>query len=325
MKDIPNHISPVFTLDLLDNTLFHYTTANGLLGIFKENALWSTAYYCANDEDELATGKGIITRIFREETERLHRVGDHRIQKFYDRGVDPFDCAEKFEDFILSLTLSKLCPYITCFCQPKAEDDFTHGLLSQWRAYGHDGGYALQFNRNKIEKALEDAFDGSPPHYDFKGVCYERENALRDQVFFWKEFYVLAFNNYLDELASPLSFQKKVMESPVSNLLGGPIESLRDFLIHTKNKHFFEENECRLSSIRPVSSSTSANYYNRNGLLVPYITTREKGIDILGCLEWIVVGPGPRSASRFKSVNQLVIESDRDIKVRISHIPFTRI
>lgn len=56
MRDIPNHISPTYSDEARDDALFHYTTASGLIGILNANELWSTAYYCANDESELTAG-----------------------------------------------------------------------------------------------------------------------------------------------------------------------------------------------------------------------------------------------------------------------------
>ena len=57
-----------------EDALFHYTTAAGLLGIFRERELWSTAHHCANDETELAAGKGVLDPLFRGETDRLIRT-----------------------------------------------------------------------------------------------------------------------------------------------------------------------------------------------------------------------------------------------------------
>ncbi len=65
MKEIPGHILPTYSDDAREDALFHYTTADGLIGIFDKGEIWSTAYYCANDESELAEGKGILKPLFR--------------------------------------------------------------------------------------------------------------------------------------------------------------------------------------------------------------------------------------------------------------------
>ena len=114
------------------------------------------------------------------------------------------------------------------------------------------------------------------------------------------------------------------MRSPIAGLPGGPLEAFLDYLVHT----FSEERECRLSLIQLVSTGAGGlpvQYFNRGGLLVPFTKTPHSSFNVLDCVEWVVIGHGPRMGARFKSVSQLVRQSGRDIKVRPSHIPFTRL
>ncbi len=46
-------------------------------------------------------------------------------------------------------------PYITSFCAAESGSEHDHGLLSQWRGYGGDGGYVIGFHTLGIEKLLE--------------------------------------------------------------------------------------------------------------------------------------------------------------------------
>ena len=66
------------------------------------------------------------------------------------------------------------------------------------------------------------------------------------------------------------------------------------------------------------------NYFNRGGLIVPYKKTPRTTFPLLDCIEWIVIGPNSRMSARFKSVTQMVRSAGLAIKVRPSHIPFTR-
>ena len=131
MSNIPNHISPRHTEEARDDALFHYTTARGLLGIMTTGQLWSTAYYCANDETELSAGKGVLTSLFHKHMHELIDQRDSRVLTFARRGVNPRECAENFEQHVTSMALSLLSTYITCFCKASGEEDFLHGLLSQ--------------------------------------------------------------------------------------------------------------------------------------------------------------------------------------------------
>lgn len=327
MNDFPIHSLPSYTSSAKSDALFHYTTATSLYGILESQTLWGTAYYCANDEKELSAGRGVLTGLFREEMYRLLREGDPRIAIFLRRGVEPLKYAENYEEFLVSLTLSSFCTYITCFCKPSAEEDFHHGLLSQWRGYGADGGYALQLNRSKLLAAIDGLAEASDAKYELKDTHYSSENDLRNAVVGHKEAFLRSFNNYLNEISGPIS-PSMTWSNPLPNLLHGPLERLFDYLVHTKNQHFSEERECRLSLTQSITSKVSSRpvrYFSRNGLLVPYITTPSERFDVLGCCEWIVIGPGPRIHSRFKSVTQLVRQLGRDISVRVSHIPYTRL
>ena len=312
---------------LFRSTLFHYTTANGLLGILRNNEIWSTAYYCANDESELGVGKGVLTPLFLSKTHEMIRAAHPQVRTFSKRGVDIRHYADQFEQRIVGHALSLLCVYITCFCKPINTEDFTHGLLSQWRGYGVDGGYALQFSRKKLEAAVERTYKTDSLNYDLLDVHYTPDNPLKVEVLKHSHAYTSAFLNFLDELEN-FDFNKTTMQSPIANLPGGPLESLLNFLVHTKSQHFVEERECRLSLVEPVASEIGGlpvDYFNRNGLIVPFTRTPSSSFNVLDCIEWIIIGPGPRIGARFNSITQMVRKMGLKIKVRPSHIPFSRV
>ena len=329
MSEIPDHTSPPYNDDSRDDALFHYTSANGLVGILQNGVIWGTAYYSSNDESELTVGKGILTPVFRNATQKMIQDNDPLVQTFSMRGVDIMEYARSFEQQIIGVTLHRLCAYITCFCRPAGKEDFLHGLLSQWRGYGVDGGYALQFSRKKLQEAVEKTNEEKDLYYDLKDVHYTAENSLKEKVLNHTDSFLQAYMDHLNRLGEPLIelLNRGSMPSPIANLSGGPLESLLDYLIQTKNQHFAEERECRLSLIEPVSSEIEVlptKYFNRGGLIVPYKKTPLDTFPLLDCIEWIVIGPNPRMVARFKSVIQMVQTAGLDIKVRPSHIPFFR-
>jgi hypothetical protein len=220
VSDIPNHLSPPYSEAAREDALFHYTPAKGLIGILSTGQVWSTAYYCANDESELAAGKGVLTPLFRTYTYKLREESDSRVSTFAHRGVDIMEYADHFENQIISMALSSLSAYITCFCRPTGEEDFRHGLLSQWRGYAADGGYALQLSRRKLLAAIVSV--GGDLNYDLQDVHYVVENPLRAEVLRHSDAFVQAYAAHLDELAKPIDFTKKTMRSPIAGLLGGP-------------------------------------------------------------------------------------------------------
>jgi hypothetical protein len=321
----PGYSLPTYSEEAREETLFHYTTANGLLGILRNNEIWSTAYYCTNDESELTAGKDILTQVFRSKTKEIIQEVDSRVDKSRNHSGDViWKIANNFDQMILKLALNSCGVYITCFCKPSNQEDFLHGLLSQWRGYGIDEGYALQISRSKLQARIEQAQEVDGLNYELQKVYYSPDNPLKGKVLKHAEAFTDAYSDFVYESAK-LDF-KKGIPNPIEKLLGGPLERLLDFLICTKNGHFSEENECRMSVIESASSGSGvlpANYFNRNGLLVPYVST-PASFKFLDCVEWIIVGPSPRIGDRFNSVTQMVRKMGLQIKVRPSQIPFSR-
>jgi len=325
--DLPGHSLPNYSDEVRDDTLFHYTSANGLIGIFDSGEIWSTAYYCANDEQELSAGSGVLSRVFRERAHQLQQENDPRADLFARRGVDITSYADRFERQLTALTMSSLVAYITCFCKPVAKEDFHHGLLSQWRGYGADGGYAVQFSRTRLLEAIKIANKVDDLNYDLEDIYYKPENPLKDRVLEQRGAFLDEFEKHLDELARPIDFSRTTIRDPIFDLLKGPLIPLLDYLTCTKNGHFAEERECRLSLVQPAAVGPAfrpVKRFSRNGLVVSYTTTPKESFDILGAVDWILIGPGPRMGARFKAICELVRHSGRKIAVRPSHIPFTR-
>ncbi|MEM7223000.1 MAG: DUF2971 domain-containing protein [Pseudomonadota bacterium] len=327
MGKLRGYMSPLYSDEARDDALFHYTTAAGLIGILESKELWSTAYFCTNDESELTAGTGILKPMFWRATHDLVDGNDPMVQTFNNRGVDIFDYARDFEQHIIGHIFHLSCAYITCFCKPTSEEDFKHGLLSQWRAYGVDGGYALQFSRRKLEAAIEKAYKEKKLNYDLQDVYYTEDNPLKAEVESHENAFVGAYIRHLQELADQNVWQRKSFTSPLSGLFDGAFLSLVNFLIQTKNRHFSEENECRLTLLEAVASEAEllpVNYFNREGLVVPYKRTPHEDLPILDCIEWIIIGPSTREDARYKSVSQMVKTAGLEIEVRPSRIPFVR-
>lgn len=326
MKDIPDHLIPKYTESIRNNSLFHYTTAEGLKGILTTGKIWSTAYYCTNDDSELSVGRGLLRPIFNNVADKLIEEKDSRVAIFASRGVDIKIYSRNFEQIIISRALSVISVYITCFCVANNKEDFNHGILSQWRGYGIDGGYAIQFDKEKLLDSIDKVHKSDNLNYFLEEIFYSSDNKLKSDVLSFEKEFISAFDEYLSELAKPINFNKFNLSNPTINLLNGPLEALFAYLIHTKNEHFSEERENRLSYFQPHEPSShflKVKFYNRSGLLVPYIET-PSSFNLLDCIDWIVVGPSPHSEKRFQSVRSLIKQSGKKIAIRPSHIPYTR-
>lgn len=137
--------------------LYHYTNAQGLLGMLQSNRIWATNSRFTNDPTEIA----YATRLVRKVLESELPEGDARWLKSLKDRVNN----------ILSEYDEHAKIYIACFC--------THGdLLSQWRGYGAvGGGYALGFIGKHIGSEEIRSFEKPEPI--LRKVIYDRSTQKR--------------------------------------------------------------------------------------------------------------------------------------------------
>ncbi len=110
--------------------LYHYTSAEGLMGIVENNELWATSAYYLNDSAEIFYGYGVLKEVLDEWLNKNPQPEDS-----ITLGVVRY-LQRSFQDLLEKRLLKPI--YLTCFCE---EDN----LLSQWRAYGQSGGYSIGF------------------------------------------------------------------------------------------------------------------------------------------------------------------------------------
>ena len=137
--------------------LYHYTNAQGLLGMLQSNRIWATNSRFMNDPTEIA----YATRLVREIMESVLLKEDTRWLSKLKDSVSNF--LNEYENS------AKV--YIACFC--------TQGdLLSQWRGYGAvGGGYAVWFSGRHIGAQEVTSFDQPEPI--LRKVIYDRRTQER--------------------------------------------------------------------------------------------------------------------------------------------------
>jgi hypothetical protein len=147
---------PSFTshLDTVQpETIYHYTTQSGLLGIVQNRELWATKIHYMNDSTEFAFVFRMVADHLKMEEENAPADSERKLlaslmRTFADASKDVNVC-------------------VACFC-------YDRDLLSQWRGYaGGNYGYSIGFNTAEIKRLAAQA--------DFLlGRCiYDRELQLR--------------------------------------------------------------------------------------------------------------------------------------------------
>lgn len=149
-------------------SLYHYTTAAGLHGIVTTATLWATDLRFLNDAQEALYGAAAMRQAVLEFSrshllERRHwgdtAQADHAAHCFemYRRGV------------ISALDAHSVGLYVSCFCE-------SGDLLSQWRGYGTDHGYAIECATEPLRSALTE-LKAYPPNTVLTPVRYGMSEA----------------------------------------------------------------------------------------------------------------------------------------------------
>jgi hypothetical protein len=123
VKSLVKELRQTWPTSVLPYELYHYTDAQGLLGILKNKKFWATDINFLNDAMELKYASDLINTII-----------DAKISANNNEALKEFLGHSKT---FLMLQSSSMNAYVTCLCEKG-------NLLSQWRAYGASGaGYSI--------------------------------------------------------------------------------------------------------------------------------------------------------------------------------------
>jgi hypothetical protein len=139
---------------------WHYTSAAGLLGILESQTLFATDARFLNDEKEIEYARPHVLEMLIEEEGLASASGNARRARGLRQCIEHIDAE-----------LPKSRVYTVCFCEKG-------NLLSQWRSYGANQGYALGFD-------LTRARTQEPYNYQCVKVFYGVDEAkvfLRNEI-----------------------------------------------------------------------------------------------------------------------------------------------
>ncbi|MES2160476.1 MAG: DUF2971 domain-containing protein [Pseudomonadota bacterium] len=311
--------------------IYHYTGADGLLGIIKEGQLRATHSGFLNDKEERI---GFFDRRL---PFLLRPTIEQAIAELTRRGqISPLtnDDHDALDKTIRQLTssfrdvsLKSLEMYVVSLCTPSA-NDHDHGLLSQWRGYGKGGGYAIVFDANSFSAGLE--FEATNHAYQALGYGHV-EYFAPDGSGQSTHKKILSYESVI---------QKKVLESLLSDDQNSIVDEDMHFTMQIlsclqKHRGFQEEAEVRFYAA-PASDETyqayleygperplkQVHFRTKDGLLVPYINLRITMEDSkVNPIKRVIVGPHPDSERRRKSVEMLLSKYKINAEVVCSTIP----
>jgi hypothetical protein len=301
--------------DQVKQTLYQYTTAEGLKGIFETEQLWFTDYRYLNDPEEFRYGKKLALEAVNTAKSNSH---DSHVSFFLKTVCDILS-----DDNLESV----LYVFLASFTRKRND-------LNLWRAYGDDGkGFAIGFAPEMfkledcaLKKDIEKIFLGSVV-YDRQGAISRNLQAIdqASQVFFEA---VEANFDLMKDREVGLRFMRELRTS----LIASP---LIWYSLTTKHHAYSDEDE-----VRQVILSSGDD-------LKPHVQTRVRGSEIVpyvaapwrvrrkGMIAEIVVGPAASLGAeeaviamlRYYGVDGVKVTCSRScgvdgVKVTRSKIPY---
>lgn len=238
LQAMRDQIAPLNIPDLL----FHYTNAQGLVGILETSRLWATNYRFLNDSSEIKYGAALFEAV---RSEYAERTSNPVVAEFLRRAQVTSNAFDGMFDV-----------YVSCFC---ARDN----LLNQWRAYaGTGGGYALAIGSREMQMRRR---PNQPDQIHFlRKVVYD-EPLQRDIV-----------GQILSSAIQALEESKMTLEEESTNqFIAKCCQFVRDetaeYLMCFKHPAYAVEEEWRLCHV--VEPRLAAHMLFRNGPfgLTPYV------------------------------------------------------
>jgi hypothetical protein len=252
-------------------SLFHYTTAAGLLGILRESVLWATEARFLNDAQEAIYARELFVSALRD-IENPALDPTHPGHSFADSFDEVF---RRYTSQVEEELGSEQVPvYVTCFCE-------SGDLLSQWRAYGSDHGYALELETDALEATLENV-----PAY----------GKMLMQVRYGAEEAVSVVSAAVQSVSADSNLGHAGVHAHYMAL------QLSAMLAGVKNPGFREEREWRLIAAFEAGDIDIAKFRLTPMAIIPYIEIPFPRDAVMS----ITVGPGRHALLRKLGVERLV-------------------
>ncbi len=314
--------------------LYHYTNEQGLYGILNNQCLWATHYKFLNDYSEIVLFRDKLIEFLYPSTfdfiKELTPQYPNAQAVILAKGGQEFVVKHELEVFVDSSygALSHEI-YIASFCGEHTDSYINeNGLLSQWRAYGGDGGFAIVFKTQGLEEMLYAEYDAF--HYGqllIADVVYsDDEEKYKSEL---SEF-LLKISIYQKEM-----FIRLLQGNQEPPEAGEAYSSFVQCIARYKHRGFKEEQEVRIvampitldSNYQEMAGEAHCNskpeksreFRDKNGQRTPYIELF-RSLKTPLPIEKIIVGPHKDKNSRADALR--IMLRNTSIEVTVSEIPY---
>jgi hypothetical protein len=284
--------------------LYHYTSANGLLGILDSRVLWATDIRFLNDSTEFLFARDLLVSHVRR---RALRLRNEHVRQVIEREVE-------------DLASTAVPAYVVCFSEQG-------NSLSQWRAYAPRDGVAIGFHRGALEN-VNDFVLRRCEYIHESALTRAEQNSLKRVTEELDD--AIAWTSRLVQQADRRTTVSVSEEPPPPSVMS---QALIWLALQIKHAGFEEEREWRLIDNRsPLEvyemrqAGTDDRRFRPGAFgLTPYLLAvlpEAWGSVPLGIAE-VIVGPGPNSHAVVASIEEL-LEGKLRSTARVRHcgIPY---
>ncbi|MDR6664276.1 DUF2971 domain-containing protein [Rhizobium sp. 1399] len=284
-------VERIFDETKIPDSLFHYTSAAGLLGILGQHKLWFSDAAFMNDGSEALHGL---------------RVMSHVIDEFMKDQPDEFkEAADRLKTEV-SDAMRKFQPLIFCM---SARDN----LLNQWRDYGKDVvPYCIEFQA----PALQQWSDFTFPVFLTKIVYdVEFQQSLTLQLV------EAIFKRALEIKGERQHFE----EEEAAQLIRGAALEIVALITRFKNPAFEAEEEWRLVTFRSEIVPQVTRKFRTSSLgVVPYYEWEKVRNPKMLPVKGVTVGPSPYAQVSDLALKQFLDDQGYEAETYYSTIPIRR-
>ena len=311
----------MITAKEIENDLYHYTNEVGLMGILNSQSLWSTHYTNLNDDEEIIKFKKPLSKaIINKLNDSFNRKDKRSLSKQHNT---PFETivSEETKD-IIDILYNNMQDkfFITSFCTHSDEYTRKNGLLSQWRGYGKEAGYALILDKEKL-----------------KELCVKEENMFNYGGIFLKDTIYEGTEKDYPEFEKGV---RNIVEFAITNIIIGEkteatetFPALVELTGRYKHQAFEEEKEIRLFSYFMDLKEEYKKIREENGEVIkpqkPIIENITKSRIVLFDnlneklpIKEIIVGPHQNKEPYKKELKKILRSKSLNIPVTISETPY---
>jgi hypothetical protein len=303
LEEAVTELSAEDRLPLLPNVLHHYTTLDTSQKILEGDDIRLSHAECSNDQRELEQAKTLI----------------QATAKAYS--PDPPFAAQVLAGFLTQAF--NLDAYIFCMSTGDLGANATQDVLSQWRAYGHDGrGACISLDPKKFADLV----------WHLPG--------LRINPVIYDQFVAQALINLIITKGSNLHSSGNV------HAIDATVAALVFIVPIVKDVGFKEEKEWRLIFMPPGQApQPQLGFFPRRDFLAPYVTLKElwdnlrpklthlaspppinkrtppKPVHLIPALN-VMVGPSGHQPLNERALIKMTLQAGRSISVLKSSIPY---